>query len=160
MNRTRVSLRPVMSLKTGVVMVKRLPRGCGISYGSRYVTQTDGECIATLPVGYADGYSRLLSGKAEVLLRGRRVPVVGNICMDQCMVRVDDGAAAVGDEVVLFGAQGEAEIPAEELAEALGTIHYEVTCMVSHRVPRVYVRGGRVAEFHNPLLHFTSSDGI
>lgn len=159
-NRSRVLLKPVMSLKTGVVMVKSLPRGCGISYGSRYVTQSDGECIATLPVGYADGYSRLLTGKAEVLLRGKRAPVVGNICMDQCMVRVDDGAAAVGDEVVLFGAQGGEAITAEELAEALGTIHYEVTCMVSHRVPRVYVKNGRVTEFHNPLLHFTNSGSI
>ncbi|HZG86193.1 alanine racemase [Paenibacillus sp.] len=159
-NRARVRLKPVMSLKTGIVMVKTLPQGCGISYGARYVTQRDGETIATLPIGYADGYSRLLSGKAEALIRGRRAPVVGNICMDQCMVRVDDGEAAVGDEVVLFGAQGGESIAVEELASKLGTINYEITCMVSHRVPRVYVKGGRVAEFHNPLLHFTSQKDI
>lgn len=159
-NLTRVQLRPVMSLKTGVVMVKSLPSGCGISYGGRYETMRDGETIATLPIGYADGFSRLLSGKAEALLRGRRAPVVGNICMDQCMVRVDDGAAEVGDEVVLFGEQGGASIPVEELADKLGTINYEITCMVSHRVPRVYVKQGQAPEFSNPLLHFTRENRI
>ncbi|HZG75116.1 MAG TPA: alanine racemase [Paenibacillus sp.] len=157
---TRVKLKPVMSLKTGVVMVKSLPKGSGISYGANYVTERDGECIATLPIGYADGYSRLLNGKAEALLRGKRAKVVGNICMDQCMVRVDDGEAEVGDEVVLFGTQGEETIPVEELAAKLGTINYEITCMVSHRVPRVYVKQGQATDFHNPLLHFTSKKSI
>jgi len=155
-DRTRVRLKPVMSLKTGVVMAKRLPKGSSISYGANYVTAQDGETIATLPIGYADGYSRLLNGKAEVLLRGKRAPVVGNICMDQCMVRVDDGEVEVGEEVVLFGTQGGETIAVEEMARKLGTINYEITCMVSHRVPRVYVKGGRVTEFHNPLLHFTN----
>ncbi|WP_309120802.1 alanine racemase [Paenibacillus sp.] len=156
----RVQLKPVMSLKSGVVMVKRLPQGSTVSYGANYATARDGETIATLPIGYADGYSRLLTGKAEALLRGKRVPVVGNICMDQCMVRVDDGEAEVGEEVVLFGTQGGETIPVEELAAKLGTINYEITCMVSHRVPRVYVKGGRVTEFDNPLLHFTNEKSI
>jgi alanine racemase len=155
-NRERVKLKPVMSLKTGLVMVKTLPAGSGISYGANYVTQTNDETIATLPIGYADGYTRLLNGKAEALLRGKRVPIVGNICMDQCMVRVDDGQAAVGDEVVLFGAQGGETILVDELARKLSTINYEITCMVSHRVPRVYIQSGRKTEFHNPLLHFTN----
>ncbi|WP_407673216.1 alanine racemase [Paenibacillus alkalitolerans] len=152
--RGRVDLRPVMSLKTGVVMVKELPPGSGISYGINYVTK-ERELIATLPVGYADGYTRLLNGKAEALVRGRRAPVVGNICMDQCMIRLDGEAArevAVGDEVVLFGRQGGETIPADELARKLGTINYEITCMISHRVPRVYVKDGRVALSDNPLL--------
>lgn len=156
-NHERVRLKPVMSLKTGVVMVKTLPKGSTVSYGANYTTsREEGEMIATLPIGYADGFSRLLSHKAEALIGGRRVPVVGNICMDQCMVRIDGGEAAVGDEVVLIGSQGNEQIPAEELAGKLGTINYEITCMLSHRVPRVYVKHGRVAEFHNPLLHFTS----
>ena len=159
-NHARVQLKPVMSLKTGVVMAKRLPKGSGVSYGANYVTQQDGETIATLPIGYADGYSRLLTGKAEALVRGKRAPVVGNICMDQCMVRVDDGEVEVGEEVVLFGSQGGETVPVEELAHKLGTINYEITCMVSHRVPRVYVKGGRVTAFENPLLHFTSEKSI
>ncbi len=159
-NHARVQLKPVMSLKTGVVMAKRLPEGSGVSYGANYVTARDGETIATLPIGYADGYSRLLTGKAEALIRGKRAPVVGNICMDQCMVRVDDGEVEVGEEVVLFGTQGGETVPVEELARKLGTINYEITCMVSHRVPRVYVKGGIVTEFDNPLLHFTNEKSI
>lgn len=156
----RVQLRPVMSFKTGVIMVKTLPKGSTISYGASYTTERDGERIATLPVGYADGYSRMLSGKAEVLLRGKRVPVVGTICMDQCMVRVEDEAVEVGDEVVLFGAQGDEVILADELARKLGTINYEITCMVAHRVPRIYVRQGKIVAVDNPLLHFTSGKNI
>jgi len=156
----RVKLRPVMSFKTRVVMVKKVPAGTTISYGAKYAAKEDGETIATLPVGYADGFTRMLSGKAEVLLRGRRVPVVGNICMDQCMIRVDNGEAAVGDEVVIFGSQGEASILADELADQLGTINYEITCMLSHRVPRVYLKHGDIVEVDNTLLHFTNGKSI
>ena len=157
---SRVQLRPVMSFKTRVVMVKKVPAGTTISYGAKYAAKEDGETIATLPVGYADGFSRMLSGKAEVLLRGHRVPIVGRICMDQCMVRVDDGEAAVGDEVVLFGSQGDEAIMAEELADHLGTINYEITCMLSHRVPRVYLKHGEIVEVDNSLLHFTNRESI
>ena len=94
--------------------------------------------IVTLPVGYADGYSRLLSGKGEVLLCGRRYPIVGNICMDQCMVDVGDSDIHIGDEAVLLGRQGSEAISAGELAEKMGTIHYEIICMIGGRVPRVY----------------------
>lgn len=156
-----VDLRPVMSFKTGVVMVKRVPPGTTISYGAKYVaTREEGETIATLPVGYADGFTRMLSGKAEALLRGRRVPVVGSICMDQCMIRVEDGEAEVGDEVVLFGAQGDETIPADELARKLGTINYEITCMVNRRVPRVYKKHGNIVAVDNPLVHFTTGKSI
>lgn len=148
-----VSLRPVMSLKTKIVMLKEMPAGAGISYGAIYHTR-ERERIATLPVGYADGFSRMLTGKAEVLVRGRRVPVVGTICMDQCMISVDEvEGVSLGDEAVIFGAQEGAVIPAEELAEKLGTINYEVVCMISHRVPRVYVRDGHIVDTVNPLQH-------
>ncbi len=150
-HRARVQLRPAMSLKTSVVMAKKLPPHSGVSYGAKYKTSGQ-EIIATLPIGYADGYSRLHNGKAHALLRGKRVPIVGNICMDQCMVRVDEPPVEVGDEVVLLGQQGDAQISADELAKQLGTIPYEITCMVSHRVPRVYIRDGQIITFDNPLL--------
>lgn len=145
-NRTTVNLSPVLTLKTQLVYVKKLPPNYGISYGSKYVTEDD-EVIGTLPIGYADGYTRMLSGKAEVLIRGRRVPVVGNICMDQCMVSLKFFAEEaeqikVGEEVVLIGQQSESCITAGELASKLGTIHYELVCMIAHRVPRTYIRGG------------------
>ncbi|WNQ14311.1 alanine racemase [Paenibacillus aurantius] len=153
---SRIELRPVMSMKTGIVMLKSMPAGVGISYGSTYHTETDGELIATLPVGYADGYSRMLSRKAYALVRGKRVPVVGNICMDQCMIRVSEvPGVRMGDEVVLFGAQGDDSIPVEELADKLGTINYEITCMISHRVPRVYVSEGKIVNTVNLLQHYS-----
>lgn len=155
--RDEISLAPVMSLRTRLAHVKTLEAGEGISYGTRYFTEKR-ESIGTLPIGYADGFSRMLSGKAEVLVRGRRHPVVGSICMDQCMVRLDEGPSgaaelpwAPDEEVVLFGRQGDAVLPVEELADKLGTINYEVTCMIAARVPRVYVSGGKVVGVANPL---------
>jgi len=139
-NREQMYLRPAMTFKTKVSMVKVLPPGSGVSYGATYRTAGE-ETIATLPVGYGDGYTRLLTGKAEALIHGVRVPVVGRICMDQCMIHVSNVPdVRVGDEVVLFGRQGEHELSADELADRLGTINYEITCMVNARVPRVFVR--------------------
>ncbi|MFS0723758.1 alanine racemase [Paenibacillus sp. 1P07SE] len=137
-----IHLQPVMSLKTQLVMVKSAPPSWGISYGSRYVTSAR-ERIGTLPVGYADGYSRMLTGHAEALLRGRRVPVLGTICMDQCMIAIPDDDVQPGEEVVLMGSQGDETISAEELAGELGTINYEVTCMLADRVPRVFLKDGQ-----------------
>jgi alanine racemase len=155
--RGTIELQPVMSLKTGIVMIKELPRGSGISYGSIYHTQQVSELIATLPVGYADGFSRMLTGKAQAIVHGHKVPIVGAICMDQCMANVT-GLVNVGleDEVVLFGRQGDEEITADELAAQLGTINYEVTCMISHRVPRVYVSDGKLLNVVNLLQHHQS----
>jgi alanine racemase len=152
-NRKRVALKPVLTLKTALAMVKTVPRNTGISYGTIYVTQTE-ERIGTLPVGYADGFSRLLSGRAHVLVRGRRVPVVGRICMDQCMVRLDGLPSDVraGEEVVLIGCQQKETITVEELAQAIGTIPYEVVCQLAARVPRVYRREGRPVAVAHPLL--------
>lgn len=154
-NRSSVSLSPVMTLKTQTVYVKKLPPHYGISYGSKYVTEEE-EVIATLPIGYADGYSRMLSGKAEVLVRGQRVPVVGNICMDQCMISLKSFAEEAeqikaGEEVVLIGQQSGSCITADELASVLGTIPYELVCMIAHRVPRTYMRQGIPIKRVNPL---------
>jgi alanine racemase len=129
-------LKPVMSLFSRVMFLKKVRPGTGISYGLRFVTEKE-TWIATVPVGYGDGYSRMLSNKAEVIIREKRYPVVGTICMDHCMIDVGmDSDVRVGDEVTLLGGTGDHWISAWELAEKLGTIPYEVTCMVSARVPR------------------------
>lgn len=136
----RVNLRPAMALKARIAFLKEVPPGTGISYGRTFITERPSR-IATLPLGYADGYSRLLSNRGEVLVRGKRAPVVGRVCMDQMMVDVTEvDGVAEGDEVVLFGRQGEAALPVEELAEKMGTIVYEVLCLVGQRVPRCYIK--------------------
>jgi alanine racemase len=133
-----VGLTPVMSLKSRVVALRELPAGARVSYGGTYrVSRTSR--IATVPVGYADGYTRRLSGRAEVLVAGRRCPVAGVVTMDMTMVDVTDVSCAVGDEVVLLGQQGGQRITADELAELSGTIPWEIFCGVSKRVPRIYV---------------------
>jgi alanine racemase len=135
---SRIKLLPVMSLKAKVAYVKEVPAGFKVSYGCTHSTENN-TTIATLPLGYADGYSRLLSSKGCALLHGRRAPVIGRVCMDQVMVDVGHiPGTAVGDETVLIGRQGDQEITTDEIAGLLGTINYEVVCMVSHRVPRVY----------------------
>lgn len=136
--------QPVMSLRCCISHVKFVEAGETISYG-RHFTAKRRTKIATLPIGYADGYSRLLSNKACVLVHGRRVPQVGNICMDQCMIDVTDVPdAAVGDEVVLFGSQGNASVPLEELSHLIGTIDHEILCNINRRVPRIYIKNGQV----------------
>lgn len=141
----RIKLKPVMSLKTKVAHVKTLDKGKSISYGGTFVTKRTSR-IATLPIGYADGYYRALSGKSYVLVNGQRAPVIGRICMDQCMVDITDikGSVYQGDDVVLMGTMGENEILADELANIAGTINYEIVCSISKRVPRVYIRNGKV----------------
>ncbi len=131
--------RPVMQWKTRILSVQRVPKGRALSYGRTFVTERD-SLIATLPVGYADGLSRSLSGKMEVLVHGQRAPQVGTICMDLTLIDVTDvrGDVRAEDEVVLFGTQGEDTITADEMAEWEGTISYEVLCNVGKRVPRVY----------------------
>lgn len=144
-----MDLKKVMTLKTKVIHVKELPKGECISYGRVFQTQRK-SIIATLPVGYADGYTRLLTGKAKVIINGKFAPVVGKICMDQCMVDVTDiGQVNVGDEVILLGEQNNVKFDADDIAELLGTINYEVVCMISKRVPRVYIRNGEVIKIKN-----------
>ena len=131
--------KPAMQFKTKIVFIKQVPAGTSISYGGTYTTSQT-TLIATLPVGYADGYNRLLSNRAPVLIGGRRCPVVGRVCMDQIMVDLGPACTAkVGDEAVLFGRQGSDEITVTELADLVGTIHYEMVCGIRSRVPRVYI---------------------
>jgi len=135
---TRISLKPVMTLKTRIHFLKPVPSGTRISYGGTFTTKRE-SMIATLPIGYADGYSRHLSNRGEVLIHGKRAPVVGKVCMDFIMVDVTDvQPVSVGDEVVLMGRQGREQITAEEIAEKMDSISYEVLCGIGKRVPRVY----------------------
>jgi alanine racemase len=137
-------VRPALTWRTALTHVKSVPPGTAISYGGRWVAERPSR-IATLPVGYADGYPRRLSGRpgfgrAEVLVGGRRCPIAGTVCMDMLMVDVTDvPAAKPGDEAVLLGAQGAERITADELAERAGTISYEILCGVGRRVPRRWV---------------------
>lgn len=135
--RPTVKLLSALSFKTTVTYVKRVPAGTYLSYGSTYRTERE-TTIATLPVGYADGYSRALSNKASVLIRGKRFPVAGRVCMDMTLVDVGDERVEIGDEVGLIGAQGTEKISAGEIAAIQGTITYEVVCGIGKRVPRVY----------------------
>lgn len=133
-----ISLKPALSFKTRIVYLKDTPPGRSISYGRSYITQKP-TMIATLPVGYADGLGRNLSNKAEVLVRGKRAPIIGRVTMDQTMIDVTHiKGAKVGDEVVIIGKQGKDEIRAEKFARLAGTIAYETVCAISNRVPRVY----------------------
>jgi alanine racemase len=134
----KISLRPVMSWKSLIADLKKVPEGYPISYGRTFITQRP-SLIAAIPVGYADGYNRLLSNCGEVLIKGVRSPVVGRVCMDWTMVDVTDVAGVeVGDEVVLMGSQLGQEITPEELGGRIGTIPYEILCSVGKRVPRIY----------------------
>jgi alanine racemase len=134
----RLAIRPVLSFKTRIAHLKRVARGRSVSYGRTYIAPRD-TVIATLPVGYGDGYNRLLSNRGTVLIRGRRCPIVGVVCMDQTMVDVGPlPQACLNDEVVLIGRQKDEVIRAEEIAGLCRTIPYEVICWISPRVPRVY----------------------
>jgi alanine racemase len=140
-------LEPALTWRTAIVHLKNLEPGTSVSYGGHWVARRTSR-IATIPVGYGDGYDRRLSGRpglgcAEVLVRGRRAPVVGTICMDMTMVDVSDvPGAALGDEVILLGRQGDARVGADELAEKVGTIPYEILCAIGGRVPRRHVASG------------------
>jgi alanine racemase len=147
-----LGLSPVMSLKTQISMIKKIPAGVGVSYGHMFRTARE-TTVATLPVGYADGYPRRLSNQAHALINGKRAPVIGAICMDQCMADVTDIPEAVpGGEAVLLGSQGGERIAAGELAGIVGTIGYEIVCGVGKRVPRVYIKDGREIKIESGLF--------
>lgn len=135
-----LALRPAMRLRTTVSHVKMLEKDRGISYGHKYYTKEQ-EQIATIPIGYADGFTRMLSGLADVRIGNNLVPVVGRICMDQCMINVSGLDVRVGDVVTIFSEDPELAI--ERFGEKLGTINYELLCMIQRRVPRVYVKDGK-----------------
>jgi alanine racemase len=134
----KLSLKPVMNLKTRIVHLRDTPAGRAISYGRTYITQKDTK-IATIPIGYADGYGRILSNKAKALVKGRLVRVAGIVTMDQTLLDVGHiKGVSIGDEVVLIGKQGESEISIERIAKLAGTIPYEILSAITDRVPRVY----------------------
>jgi len=132
-------LRPVMSLHSRIVLLKKVPKGEKLGYGCTFETQRD-SMIATIPIGYDDGYSRALSNRGRVIVRGKFVPVVGRVSMDLTLIDVTDvPEASLNDHVTLIGRDGDLSITAEDIAETIGTISYEVTCGISGRVPRKYV---------------------
>ena len=143
-DKTKISIKPALSLITHVAYVKELEAGHSISYGGTYTTKETRK-IATIPVGYADGYARSLSNKGDVLIHGRRAPICGRVCMDQFMVDVTDiPDVTVGDEVILIGSAGEETITMEEVGAISGRFNYEFVCDLGKRIPRVYVHKGKV----------------
>lgn len=150
-NKERLNLKQAMELKAKVSHVKTLPKGYGISYGSKYTT-SDTEKIITIPIGYADGYTKMLSGKAEIIVDGEKIPVVGDICMDQCMANATGLDIKTGDEVVLYSSNNESGITINDIADKVGTINYEIICMLGKRVPRVYLENNSLLHIKDNLL--------
>ena len=145
-------VRGVMALRSRISFLKTVTEPTPVSYGCTYVAQP-GTRVATVSAGYADGVSRLLSNRGQVLVRGVRCPIIGRVCMDQFMIDVTNvPEAQVGDRVTLFGRDGDDEITADDVADLIGTIGYEVTCLVTPRVPRVYIQDGEVVSVHRPLV--------
>ena len=134
----KIQIKPVLKWKAKIIYLKTVSAGCSVSYGANFITNKETK-IATIPLGYADGFSRSFSNKGEVLIKGKRAPVIGTVCMDQFMVDVS-GIENVdtGDEVVLIGSQGNKEITADELAQKINTINYEIVCGISERIPRFF----------------------
>ena len=138
-DRRQLELKPAMSVKANIVHLKKVPAGTSISYGRKW-TATQDSIIATIPLGYADGYPRPYSSRAEVIVNGIKAPIVGNICMDQCMIDVTHVPyVRVGDEVTVMGRDGIYEVTADDIADATGTINYEIACAFGQRLPKVYV---------------------
>ncbi|MGL4655354.1 MAG: alanine racemase [Sarcina sp.] len=147
----KLKLKPALTLKTNIVHLKKLKEDMYISYGRAFKTEKE-TIIATLPIGYADGYTRLLNGKAKVIIRGQLAPVVGKICMDQCMVDVTDiKGVKLGDEVILIGEDNGVKFNADDMAQLIGTINYEIICMLKNRVPRIYLENGEISKVRNYL---------
>ena len=137
-DKARLSLKPALRWLTHISHIKTLEKGREISYGGDYITPCE-KTIATIPVGYADGYPRCLSGKGSVLIHGKEAPILGRVCMDQFMVDISHIPAAVGDEVVLIGDT----LSMEAVSAAAHSFNYELPCRISRRVPRVYYQNGK-----------------
>ncbi|NLL80865.1 MAG: alanine racemase [Tissierellia bacterium] len=151
-DKSKLELMPAMTLKARISNINKVPVGTGISYNHIYHTQRE-SVIATIPIGYADGYTRMLSNKAFVSIKGKKAPIVGRICMDQMMVdvtEIDD--VKIGNEVILFGYGNENYPHVEYLASLLGTVNYEIICMMGRRLPRVYVSKNEVVNIKNYLV--------
>ena len=141
-NKNNVKLKEVMTLKAKISQVKEIGEGYGVSYGLKYKC-TKKTLVATLPIGYADGFTRMLSGKASVMVKGMKAPIIGNICMDQCLVDVTGLDVKMGDEVILFGGNDANGISIDSVSDLLNTINYEIVCMIDKRVPRVYIENNK-----------------
>lgn len=147
-----LSLKPALTLKATITRVQEMDAGMSISYGRTFKTKRR-SLIATIPIGYADGYSRLLAKNAKVIINGQFAPIVGRICMDQCMIDITDinSDIKVGDEVIILGEQDGLRFNADNFAEIMGTINYEILCMLKYRIPRVYVKNGKIFNVRNYL---------
>lgn len=143
---------PVMSIKTAVSQIKKIPAHTPVSYGGKYITEKDTD-IAVLTIGYADGFGRLLSGKSDVLINGQRIRIIGNICMDMTMADVTGKNVNEGDVATVLGSDGDERVTADDLATLMGTIPYEIICSVGKRVPRVYFKNKRVIGKTSLLEH-------
>ena len=151
-NTRDIGLRPALSLKAVVSQTRTIEAGMTVSYGRKF-TATEKMTLATLPIGYADGYSRLLSNNGEVLIHGKRAKIVGRICMDQCMIDVSDiPDVKRGDEVTIIGRDGDEVISATDIADRMNTINYEITCLIGKRVPRVYIKDGKKIGSYSSIL--------
>jgi len=144
-------LRPAMTWKTHVSHLKAVPAGTGISYGHTFVTQRETR-VATLPVGYADGFPRALSNQGRVIIHGQYAPILGRVCMDMCMVDVTEiPGVCMEDEVILLGGVGDCRVTMEEIGAQSASFNYETACRVSKRVPRVYMYKGEAVDFQSDL---------
>ena len=148
-DKSRLDLKPAMTLKSTVTHIKDVPAGRGVSYGREYITEGTTK-IATVPIGYADGYLRKLAKEGKMIVNGTLVPIVGRICMDQCMIDVTNvNNIDRGDEVIIFGKTG---VTIDDLASWLETINYEVSCVIGKRIPRIYTRNGKAVKVLNYLM--------
>ncbi|MDD6880496.1 MAG: alanine racemase [Firmicutes bacterium] len=139
-DKNQLAIKPVMSVKANIVHLKDVPAGFSVGYGRKYISERPSK-IATITLGYADGYPRPYSAQAKVLVNGCVAPIAGNICMDQCMIDVTDVPdVKVGDEVIIMGTDGKNTILADDIAKATGTINYEIVCAFGQRLPKVYVK--------------------
>ena len=139
-DKNQLALKPVMSVKANIVHLKKIPKGATVSYGRKYTAPRE-SLIATLALGYADGYPRPYSQVGKVIVNGTFAPIAGNICMDQCMVDVTDVPdVKVGDEVIIMGSDGKNTILADDIGDATGTINYEIVCAFGQRLPKVYIK--------------------
>ncbi|MBR3646605.1 MAG: alanine racemase [Lachnospiraceae bacterium] len=142
-DKSKADIKPALSLHSQVINVKTIEKGRGVSYGHTYIASKDTK-VATIPLGYGDGYMRNLSNKGHVIIKGKKVPIIGRVCMDQFMVDVTGMDVKIGDPVTLIGSEGDVSITMEEISEIAGTFNYEFACDLGKRIPRVYIRNGQI----------------
>ena len=144
------SLMPAMTVKSKITRINHVPKETSVSYGHTFTTKNEETKIATVPIGYADGLLRALSNKGFFSVSQKNVPVIGRICMDQCMIDVSSvNTIGVGDEIIIIGKQGDEQITAQDLADQIDTISYEILCATGKRVPRLYEKGGTLVDVLN-----------